>query len=187
MSSTIDSVISNQRAYQAQIASKRNEKQAAGLTNSLKASEKIAKAMGFDTKGIQSALQAASGNQQQAGSPEKVSMSKEGISKLQAETAAQSASSNQSATSSTRVEKRQFKSVDEAIAYGTSRAAEKAGSRSTTKTDNTGETNSPNSQSGIAANTRAEKMQFKSVEEAISYGAQRAVDQYAKQQKAVIA
>lgn len=186
MSSAVNSISSNQGAYQTQVANNGNDRQLTGLKNSLGASEKMAKAMGFDTTAIQSAKQAASGNQAQAVSSEKVSLSSEGVAKQQADSASQTTSTNPSATAGSRAEKRQFKSVDEAIAYGTSRATEQATARSSAKTNNTGEANSANSQNTLAATNRPEKKQFNSVEEAISYGAQRAVEQYAKQQKAFI-
>lgn len=172
---------SSQEAYRAQNTSGQNNRSTTSATNSLKATEKMAKALGFDTTGIQNAIQAVSGNKVQESASTKVSLSSEGTAKLQAEAAKPSGS----ATTVSRAEKRQFKSVDEALAYGASRAAEQAGSQPAKTTSNASETKATNTQNEVAASSRPEKKQFKSVEEAISYGAQRAVEQYAKQQSAI--
>ncbi|MDP3539603.1 MAG: hypothetical protein Q8S26_12975 [Azonexus sp.] len=172
MPAPVNSSSSNLEVYRAQNTS---------ATTSLKATEKMAKAMGFDTTGIQNAIQAVSGNRGQDSSSTKVSLSAEGTAKSQAE----GATPPNSATSTSRAEKRQFKSVDEALAYGASRSAEQASSRQFKTTGNAGETDSVNTKNELAASSRPEKKQFSSVEEAISYGAQRAVEQYAKQQSTI--
>ncbi len=58
----------NQEAYRAQVASSRSEKQLASMTNSLKSTEKMAKAMGLDTAGIQNTLKTVSASQEPASS-----------------------------------------------------------------------------------------------------------------------
>ena len=58
-------------------------------------------------------------------------------------------------------------------------------SRSPTKTASAGETSATNGQNEAAATARQDKKQFNSVNDAISYGTQRALAQYAKQQSAI--
>jgi uncharacterized protein (DUF2147 family) len=170
MPTPINSSTTSQDSYRAQSANNQNGKQISSLASSLKASEKIAKAVGADTTGLQNALQRVSGNQEQANASTKVSLSSEGVEKLKAERA--------TATASTaRPEKKQFASVDEAIAYGASRAAEQANARATDKTNKPNEVSAVASNSGAASTKRPERKQFSSVDEAISYGASRAAEQ----------
>lgn len=175
MPAAINLSSSNQEVYRAPNNNGQNSHSLASATNSLKSTEKMAKALGLDTTGIQNAMQVVSGNRGQESSSTKVSLSSEAVGKLQSE----------SATPISRPEKRQFKSVDEALAYGASRSAEQASSRLAKTTGNAGEAKAISPQNEVAATSTSEKKQFKSVEEAISYGAQRAVEQYAKQQSMV--
>ena len=181
MPTPINSSSANQEAYRAQVASSRSEKQLASMTNSLKATEKMATAMGLDTAGIQNTLKTVSASQEPASSSTKVSLSADGVAKSQSERPAQAASP----TATSRAEKRQFQSIDEALAYGASQAAEQAGNRSPAKTGSTGETTAANTQNEAAAANRQDKKAFASVDEAIAYGTQRALAQYAKQQSAI--
>ena len=134
MPTPINSSSANQEAYRAQVASSRSEKQLASMTNSLKATEKMATAMGLDTAGIQNTLKTVSASQEPASSSTKVSLSADAVAKSQAERPTQTTSP----TASTRAEKRQFQSIDEALAYGAGRAAEQAASRSPAKTGSAG-------------------------------------------------
>lgn len=181
MPTTISSSSANQEAYRAQVASSRSEKQLASMTNSLKSTEKMAKAMGLDSTAIQNTMKTVSASQEPASSSTKVSLSADAVAKSQAERPAQTTSP----TAGTRAEKRQFQSIDEALAYGAGRAAEQAASRSPAKTASAGETSATNGQNEAAATTRQDKKQFNSVNDAISYGTQRALAQYAKQQSAI--
>lgn len=114
MPTPINSSSANQEAYRAQVASSRSEKQLASMTNSLKATEKMATAMGLDTAGIQNTLKTVSASQEPAGSSTKVSLSADAVAKSQAERPAQAASP----TATSRAEKRQFQSIDEALPGG---------------------------------------------------------------------
>lgn len=176
MPTPINSSSTSQDSYRAQAANNQAGKQIASLASSLKASEKIAKAVGADTTGLQNALQRVSGNQEQANASTKVSLSSEGVEKLRAERATPAASQSTAAVTA-RPEKKQFGSVDEAIAYGASRAAEQANARATDKTTKPNEVSAVASNSQVASTNRPERKQFSSVDEAISYGASRAAEQ----------
>ena len=89
MPTPINSSSANQEAYRAQVASSRSEKQLASMTNSLKATEKMATAMGLDTAGIQNTLKTVSASQEPASSSTKVSLSADAVAKSQAERPAQ--------------------------------------------------------------------------------------------------
>jgi hypothetical protein len=196
MPTTINSSTAAQDPY-------RNQRSMNSLTSSLKATEKMATAIGADSSGVKNALQQISGTTSTAstGSSTKVTLSSEGVARQQAE--------------SSRPERRQFASVDAAIAYGAQRASEQQGSRATGTTDATQQTAATNGsarrqfasvdaaiaygsaraaeQSGNGSqatsqteqSTAAGRRQFASTEEAIAYGTQRALEQYNKQQLAL--
>lgn len=240
MSAVTSSTTSNE-AYRSQVAQKRADQQMSSLSRSLKASENIGKAVGVDT----SAVQAASKKIAEPVSSTKVSLSTEAVSKLKAEEA-QKAGSTANSTSTTAAtasssaakssKKQQFKSVDEAIAYGASKATEQsqkrvagdkatqvnsasvgatstaasnakgaessasvkaakatATSASTTssvaksenkaKADLASEAKSE-SNASVSGGVKSAKKQFKSVDEAIAYGAAKANEQVQAKKKA---
>jgi hypothetical protein len=216
MPTPVSSSNANQEAYRAQVANNQGNKQLESMTSNLKAAEKMGRALGTDTTGVQNALQRVSSNQEQGNSSTRVSLSSEGVARLQAEKAAPAASANPQANAQggnnsasaasgvARPERRQFSSVDEALAYGASRAAEQASTRATARTASAnGETNSPAAsaaspaattnkspvaaqstspnaaQSSVASSNRPERRQFSSVDEALAYGASRATEQAA--------
>jgi len=155
MSPTISSSSAAQETYRSQLSGSRADRSLNSLTSSLKNAEKMATAIGADTSALKSAQQQVSGTTSTAtGSSTKVTLSSEGVARQQAE--------------SSRPERRQFASVDAAIAYGAQRASEQQGSRATSTTDTTQQTAATN------GNTRR---QFASVDAAIAYGAARAAEQ----------
>lgn len=89
--------------------------------------------------------------------------------------AVQSARNTSSTSTPSRAERRQFASVDEAIAYGASRASEQATSRNSERVTQ----NQP--VESAQASERSDRRRFASVDDAIAYGAQRAVEQYKQQ------
>ncbi|RKT50767.1 hypothetical protein DFR40_2702 [Azonexus fungiphilus] len=199
--STAISSSSAQDAYRSQLASSRSERSINSLTSSLKSAEKMASAIGADSSGLKNALQQISGttSTSTAGSSTKVSLSSEGVARQQSEVS--------------RPERRQFGSIDEAIAYGTARAAEQ---QQATRTVDSADKTSASSgssrrqfasvdeaiaygtaraaeQSGRSSQTASQneastgngRRQFASTEEAIAYGTQRALEQYNKQKLAL--
>lgn len=173
MSTAINSSTSSQEAYRNQ----RAERSMTSLTSSLKSAEKMASAIGADTSGLQSALQKVSGGQAQGStSSTKVTLSPEGVARAQSENTQRSASAGSSATTS-RPERQQFGSVDEAIAYGTSRAAEQASARTTRQTAANDNATTTEPARSTTASNRSERKQFASIDEALAYGASRAAEQ----------
>lgn len=156
MPTTINSSTAAQDPYRSQITGNRGERAMNSLTSSLKAAEKMATAIGADSSGVKNALQQVSGTTSTAiaGSSTKVTLSSEGVARQQAE--------------SSRPERRQFASVDAAIAYGAQRASEQQGRRATGTTDTTQQT---------AATNGSARRQFSSVDAAIAYGTARAAEQ----------
>lgn len=199
--STAISSSSAQDAYRSQLASSRSERSINSLTSSLKSAEKMASAIGADSSGLKNALQQISGttSTSTAGSSTKVSLSSEGVARQQSEVS--------------RPERRQFGSVDEAIAYGTARAAEQQqATRAVDSADKTSASSGSSrrqfasvdeaiaygtaraaEQSGRSSQTASQneastgngRRQFASTEEAIAYGTQRALEQYNKQKLAL--
>lgn len=199
--STAISSSSAQDAYRSQLASSRSERSINSLTSSLKSAEKMASAIGADSSGLKNALQQISGttSTSTAGSSTKVSLSSEGVARQQSEVS--------------RPERRQFASVDEAIAYGTARAAEQQqATRAVDSADKTSASSGSSrrqfasvdeaiaygtaraaEQSGRSSQTASQseastgngRRQFASTEEAIAYGTQRALEQYNKQKLAL--
>ncbi|NHC07800.1 hypothetical protein [Azonexus fungiphilus] len=199
--STAISSSSAQDAYRSQLASSRSERSINSLTSSLKSAEKMASAIGADSSGLKNALQQISGttSTSAAGSSTKVSLSSEGVARQQSEVS--------------RPERRQFGSVDEAIAYGTARAAEQQqATRAVDSADKTSASSGSSrrqfasvdeaiaygtaraaEQSGRSSQTASQneastgngRRQFASTEEAIAYGTQRALEQYNKQKLAL--
>ena len=199
--STAISSSSAQDAYRSQLASSRSERSINSLTSSLKSAEKMASAIGADSSGLKNALQQISGttSTSTAGSSTKVSLSSEGVARQQSE--------------ASRPERRQFGSVDEAIAYGTARAAEQQqATRAVDSADKTSASSGSSrrqfasvdeaiaygtaraaEQSGRSSQTASQneastgngRRQFASTEEAIAYGTQRALEQYNKQKLAL--
>ena len=194
MATTITSAPSGDSAYRAQLTERQAERKMASLEKNLKASAGIAKTLGVDgsaaTNALQNLANANAASQAAPVSSTKVSLSPEGVARQQAE--ARNATGSTTATNPTngnanantaavnRGERRRFASVDEAIAYGTTRAAEQAGAKSTANTRQT-EANQTMQQTEAAAGSRPERRQFKSADEAIAYGAQKAIEQYNQQ------
>ena len=196
MATTITPAASGDSAYRAQLTERQADRKMASLEKNLKASAGIAKALGVDgsaaTNALQNLANANAASQAAPVSSTKVSLSPEAVAKQQAEArnaATASATASNSSTGNTngnaaavsRGERRRFASVDEAIAYGTTRAAEQAGAKSTANTRQTTETNQTTQQTEAAASSRPERRQFKSTDEAIAYGAQKAIEQYNQQ------
>ncbi|MCA1939200.1 MAG: hypothetical protein LDL29_11080 [Dechloromonas sp.] len=169
MSSPISSSTAAQDAYRNQAVNSRNERSMNALSNSLKAAEKMASAIGADTTGLKNAQQQVSRATSTTGdnSSTKVTLSADGVAKQQAE-------STRSTSATARPERRQFASVDEAIAYGTARAAEQRGVQQ----------NSANNEENTRtqASKGTSRRQFASVDEAIAYGTARAAEQTAARQ-----
>lgn len=169
MPSPISSSTAAQDAYRSQSVNNRSERSMNSLSNSLKAAEKMATAIGADTAGLKNALQQVSRATSTTGdsASTKVTLSADGVARQQAE-------STRSASATARPERRQFASVDEAIAYGTARAAEQRGVQQ----------NSANNEENTRtqASNGTSRRQFASVDEAIAYGTARAAEQTAARQ-----
>jgi hypothetical protein len=204
MMSAISSSSSGNDAYRSQVAQKQSDRQLASLSRSLKSSENIGKAAGVDTSAVEGASKKISGTSSttQAAASSKVTLSSAGVSKLKAEEAANAKAS----TAESKVEKKQFKSIDEAISYGAGKATEQASKKLATnnssitvagtntakaataptttvnaKSDSTEKLDTPAKTDSANANASASKAsgkkQFKSVDEAIAYGATKANEQ----------
>ena len=195
MATTITPAASGDSAYRAQLTERQADRKMASLEKNLKASAGIAKALGVDgsaaTNALQNLANTNAASQAAPVSSTKVSLSPEAVSRQQAEarnapasttaTNPSTGNANGDAAAVSRGERRRFASVDEAIAYGTTRAAEQAGAKSTANTRQTTETNQTTQQTEAAASSRPERRQFKSTDEAIAYGAQKAIEQYNQQ------
>lgn len=187
MTTAVNSSSANQESYRTQLASNRSDRSLTSLSNSLKAAEKMASAIGADSTGLQNAIQRVAGNSTaNPGESSRVTLSSEALSRQQAERSGRPASVT-AGESAVRPERRQFASVDEAIAYGASRASEQASARAIDRvTANNNPANNVEATRGsnpteaarsTAASNRSERRQFASVDEAIAYGASRASEQ----------
>jgi len=212
-----------QEAYRSQLAQARSERQLSGLARNLDQAAQIGKVVGADTNAAVSARQRVESSPPAPVESTRVSISREAQARLQAEQNQESRSSGQ-VQATERPQRQNFRSVDEAIAYGTQKATEQAArqagtgavagngdNRPAARTEQrqqvvntatrdaaaarSGEqqaraTASPvtasalrNAASSSASETnsnnagRTERVQFRSVNEAIAYGATRAAEQ----------
>ncbi|WP_371324942.1 hypothetical protein VX159_05295 [Dechloromonas sp. ZY10] len=115
-----------QEAYRSQLAQARSERQLSGLSRSLDEAARIGKVVGADTNAAVSARQRLESPTSAPVESTRVSISREAQARLQAEqnqTASNAASQTQT---NERPQRQSFRSLDEAIAYGTRKATEQA-------------------------------------------------------------
>lgn len=224
--SAIGSSSQAQEAYRSQLAQTRSERQISSLARNLDETARIGKAVGADTSAATSARQRLENPSNAPVESTRVSISREAQARLQAE---QNPTATTAATGQTQASERpqhqSFRSVDDAIAYGTQRASEQAERQSTAlnkarssesqattvreerrqtqastareaSANTTGTTQQAarnaanpasasairNTASSTATDTsisagRNERVQFRSLNDAIAYGAARAAEQ----------
>lgn len=127
--SAIGSSSQAQEAYRSQLAQARSERQLSGLARKLDESARIGKVVGADTTAATSARQRLENPGSAPVESTRVSISSEAQARLKAEqnTAATTTTRQTDQTPATdRPQRQSFRSVDDAIAYGTQRASEQA-------------------------------------------------------------
>lgn len=223
--SAIGSSSQAQEAYRSQLAQTRSERQISSLARNLDETARIGKAVGADTSAATSARQRLENPGNAPVESTRVSISREAQARLQAEQNPTATTATGQTQTSERPQRQSFRSVDDAIAYGTQRASEQAERQSTAlnkarssesqattvreerrqtqastareaSANTTGTTQQAarnaanpasasairNTASSTATDTsisagRNERVQFRSLNDAIAYGAARAAEQ----------
>lgn len=223
--SAIGSSSQAQEAYRSQLAQTRSERQISSLARNLDETARIGKVVGADTSAATSARQRLENPGNAPVESTRVSISREAQARLQAEQNPTATTATGQTQASERPQRQSFRSVDDAIAYGTQRASEQAERQSTAlnkargsesqattvreerrqtqastareaSANTTGTTQQAarnaanpasasairNTASSTATDTsisagRNERVQFRSLNDAIAYGAARAAEQ----------
>ncbi len=213
-----------QEAYRSQLAQARSERQISGLARNLDEAARIGKVVGADTSAATSARQRLENPSNAPVESTRVSISREAQARLQAEQTPAAATATGQTQASDRPQRQSFRSIDDAIAYGTQRASEQAQRQSSAlnsarasetqttvreerrqtqastarevsaKTTNSTEQAARNAANPASASAirntasstgtdtsisagRNERVQFRSINDAIAYGAARAAEQ----------
>lgn len=208
-SSTVGPAVQAQEAYRSQLAQGRADRQLASLARNLDETARIGTVVGADTSAAVSARQRLENTGPQPQASTRVSLSEAALSRLRAEQQAAAANATpaagtQAATATTnpatvsalranasptatetttaagRNERVQFRSVDEAIAYGAMRAAEQA--RAAQAPESAGRSGSADSNLRTGQTNAADTRSNSRVSsDPVAYGTQRALEQYAQQ------